>query len=86
MKWQYVTAPCEYENLPASSCTFSGGDVLLFRISGKFDVGLCVTVLNFQSNPKSNDFTNAIIPQKLHVPCCSFTSIFLYHNFRQVLS
>ncbi len=41
--------------------------------SSEFDVDLCVSVLNFQSNPKSNDLVNGITPQKLHVPCCSFT-------------
>ncbi len=48
------------------------GNVLI-RILGKFDADLCVIFLNFQSNPKSNDRLNGIIPQKLHVPSCSFT-------------
>ncbi len=42
------------QNVPASCCNFTGSDVLI-RISAKFDVDLCVTFLNFQYNPKSND-------------------------------
>ncbi len=64
------------QNSPASCCNFTRSYVLLIRISAKFDVDLCVTFLNFQSKPKSNDLVNTIIPQKLHVPCCSFTGIF----------
>ncbi len=71
------------QNLPAS-CNFTGNDVLI-RISAKFDVNLCVTFLNFQSNPESNDLVNAITPQKLHVPFSSFTCILPHQNFGQVL-
>ncbi len=69
------------QNLSPSCCKFIGSDVLLVRISAKFDVDLCVTFLNFQYNPKSNDFVNATTPQKLHVLCCSFTSIFFTSEF-----
>ncbi len=48
------------QNFPTSCCNFTGSDVL--RISAEFDVDLCVTFLNFQSNPKSNDIVNGIIP------------------------
>ncbi len=64
------------QNLPASCCNFIGSGVLLIRISAKFDVDLCVIILNFQSNPKSNDLVKAINTQKLYLPCCSFTGIF----------
>ncbi len=43
------------QNVSASYCNFTGSDVLLIRISAKFDVDLCATFLNFQYNPKSND-------------------------------
>ncbi len=66
------------QNLPASCCNFTGSNVFLIRISAKFDVHLCVTFLNFQSNPKSNDLVNEITPQKLHVPCCSLTGNFFH--------
>ncbi len=68
------------QNLP-ESCIFSGSDVLI-RISAKFDVVLCVTFLNFQSNAKSNDLVNAITPQKLNLPCCSFIGIFSALEFQ----
>ncbi len=73
------------QNLLSSCCNFIGSNVLLVRISAKFDVELCVTFLNFQYNPKSNDLVNAITPQKLHVPCCNFTGIFSHQNFCQFL-
>ncbi len=65
----------------ASCCNFIGSDVLLIRISAKFDVDLGVTFLNFQYNPKSNDLVNAIITLKLHVACCSFTGVFSTSEF-----
>ncbi len=43
------------QNLPSSYCNFTGSDLLPIRLSAKFDVDLCVTFLNFQYNPKSND-------------------------------
>ncbi len=69
------------QNLPSSCCNIIGSDVILIRISDKFDVDLCVTFLNFQYNPKSSDLVNAITLQKLHVPCCSFIGIFFTANF-----
>ncbi len=62
-----------HQNLPASCCNLTGSDILCIIISAKFDVDLCVTFLNFQSDPKSNDLVNGITPQKL--PCCSFTGM-----------
>ncbi len=43
------------QNLPASFCSFIRSYALLIRISAKLDVDLCVSFLNFQYNPKSND-------------------------------
>ncbi len=60
------------QNLPSSCCDFTGNDLLLIRLSAMFDVDLCVTFLNFQYNPKSNDLVNEITPQKLMyhlLPC-----------------
>ncbi len=71
------------QNLPTSCCNFTGRDVLFIRISAEFDVDLCVTFLNFQSNPKSNDLVNGIISQKLHIPCCSFKGIFFHIRISQ---
>ncbi len=65
----------------ASCCNFIGSDVLLIRISAKLDVYLCVTFLNVQYNPKSNDLVNAIRTLKLHVACCSFTGVFSTSEF-----
>ncbi len=65
------------QNLPSSCCNFIGSHVVLIRISAKFEVVL----LNFQYNPKSNDFVNAITPQKLHVLCYSFTGIYFTSEF-----
>ncbi len=53
------------QNSPSSCCNFIGSDLLLIRLSAKVDVDLCVTFLNFQYNPKSNDLVNVITPQKL---------------------
>ncbi len=64
------------QNLPSSCCNFISSDVLLIRISAMFDVDLCVTFLNFQYNPRSYDLVNAITPQKLHIPFCSFTGMY----------
>ncbi len=44
----------------ASCSNFTGSDVLFIRILTKFDVELCVTLLNFRSNSKSNAHVNAI--------------------------
>ncbi len=71
------------QNVSASCCNFTGSDVLLIRISAKFDLDLCVTFLTFQSNPKSSDLVNAITHQKLDVPCCSFTGIFATPEFQR---
>ncbi len=68
------------QNVPASCCNFTGSDVLLIRISAMFDVDLCVTFLNFQSNPKSNNIVNVITPPNLHVSC-SFIRIFPHQKF-----
>ncbi len=73
-----------HQNLPASCCNFIGSDVLLIRISAKFDFDLCLTFLNFQYNPKSNDLVNAITPLKLHVPFCSFAGIFFTSEFSPI--
>ncbi len=62
-------------------CNCTGSDILLIRISAMFDVDLCVTFLNFQFNSKSNDFVNAITPQKFGAPCCSFIGIFFTSSF-----
>ncbi len=43
------------QNVPTSCCNFTGSDVRLNRISAKFDADLCVTFLNFQYNPRSNE-------------------------------
>ncbi len=45
-KWQHLAAPCEYDNASEFAyCNFTGSDVLLIRISTKFDLDLCVTFL-----------------------------------------
>ncbi len=64
------------QNVPSSYCNVTGSDLLLVRLSAKFDVDLYVTFLNFQYNPKSNNFVNVITPQKLHVPHYSLQIFF----------
>ncbi len=59
------------QNLHASCCNITGRDVILIRISAKFEVDFCVTFLKFQTNPKSIDLVNAITPQKHIMLCCT---------------
>ncbi len=62
-----------HQYLPASCCNCSGNDVLLIRISNKFDLDLCVTFLNFQAGSIWEDLVNAITFCRLPVSCCNFT-------------
>ncbi len=64
------------QNLPASCCNFTGSDVLLIRISAKFDVDLCVTFLNFQTSSQSSCLVNVITPQVLPIWCCNLKGMF----------
>ncbi len=48
-KWQLLVNMIMPQNLPASCCNCTGSDILLIRISAKFDLDLCVTFLNFQA-------------------------------------
>ncbi len=64
-----------HQNLPASYCNCSGSDVLLIRISTKFDLDLCVTFLNFQAGNIWKDLVNAITFRRLPVSC-NFTWMF----------
>ncbi len=58
-----------HQNLPASCCNCTGGDVLLIRISTKFDLDLCVTFLNFQAGIIWEDGVNAETFGRLPVSC-----------------
>ncbi len=60
------------QNLPAS-CNFTGSDVLLIRISAKFDVDLCMTFLKFEACGIQKDLVNAITLHNLLTSSCSFT-------------
>ncbi len=65
-----------HQNLPASCCNFTGSDVLLIRISTKFDVDLCVTFLNFQAGSIWEDLVNVITFHKLPVSSCNLIVVF----------
>ncbi len=66
----------KHQNLSASCCNSTGSDVLLIRISTKFDLDLCVTFINFQASSIWEDLVNAITFRRLPVSCCNFTWMF----------
>ncbi len=60
-----------HQNLPASGSNCTGSNVLLIRISTRFDVDLCVTCLNFQTGSIWEDLVNVITLHKLLVSSCN---------------
>ncbi len=55
------------QKLTASCYNFTGSDVLLIRISAKFDVHLYVTFFNFQAGGIRKELVNATTLHKLTV-------------------
>ncbi len=51
-------------------------DVLYIKISGEFDIDLCVTFLNFRTSSRSICLVNTITLQELPVSFRNFTEIF----------
>ncbi len=64
------------QNWPQSCYNCAGSDILLIRISAKFDLDYCVTFLNFQAGSIWKDFVNAITLYKLPVSSCNLIIVF----------
>ncbi len=72
---RYLVNAINLHRLPAS-CNCTGSDVLLIRISTKFDLDLCVTFLNFKAGSIWEDIVNVITFRRLPISCCNFMWMF----------
>ncbi len=75
-KSSFLVNTITLHKLPVSFCNCTGSDVLLIRISTKFDLDFCVTFINFQAGSISEDLVNAITFRRLRVSCCNVTWMF----------